>query len=88
MDQPPTLTDTLNLVRQLQQIVRNEMIRQGVSQADLADKMGLTTQAVNNYLSPRRNPKLRTFYVLMENLGYKMELEVHVKLVVDPSCKY
>lgn len=66
----PRLKSTLTC--QLQALLREEMGKQGLGQQDLAVKLGVTKAAVNNWLSPHRNPKLTTLEQMFASLGLRV----------------
>lgn len=66
-----------SMTEHIREEVRVAMIRQGVTQTDLAEKVGLTRQHVSNLLTGHRGKLPDAWEKLLDGLG--LELTVRAK---------
>ncbi len=66
----------MSLVEQAQQLLRDELEIQGLSQAELARRMGITPTTANFLLHRTTNPGLVQFERAAKALGIELEMRV------------
>jgi ribosome-binding protein aMBF1 (putative translation factor) len=71
-------SEDLGEPRAIGDLIREARVRSGLTQADLAKRLGTTQQNVGYYESTRSNPSVRALLELAEAIGAELVLRIEV----------